>query len=355
MHLRRFALGSTPLANLVPLIVDDDTLNQAYQWLCQQRKDYSHNSDIWDVIHHWPQQKAIIIQQVLAGQYRFSPLRRYHINGETLSCWTAQDALLLKAMTLVLQSYLAPRLPACCVHLAGAGGIKEAVRQVSSQLQQEHWVMRTDVQSFYDSVDHVPLYATLCELVPDTDFCRLVWQSLRHCVIFEGDYQDVSKGLSRSHPMSPLLGALALLPLDQAMQQHPVRYVRYMDDWVIIANSRWVLRRAIKTMHQVLNRLGFRLHPDKTSIGRVARGFDFLGYHFGRQTLQLAAVSKQRVGEQIHRLYEQNASIERIGDYLRRWRAAICGGGALFQVVDVDGIIAEVLSGLDLPPLIETI
>ncbi len=63
-------------------------------------------------------------------------------------------------------------------------------------------------------------------------------------------------------------------------------------------------------MHQQLNQLGFTLHPDKTSIGRMERGFDFLGYRFSKHSLQLATVAQQRLGEQILRLYEHTASIE---------------------------------------------
>jgi hypothetical protein len=49
-----------------------------------------------------------------------------------------------------------------------------------------------------------------------------------------------------------------------------------MDDWVILARSRWHLRRAVRVMNQVLAHLGLEQHPDKTFIGRVTRGFDFL-------------------------------------------------------------------------------
>lgn len=342
------ALKTRSPAALLSQVLSEPILDQAYQWLCQQRKDYSHNSDLWDFMLHWPQRKPEFIQQVQSGHYRFSPVQRYHINGETLSCWAAQDALLLKAMTLVLQDYLAPQLPACCLHLAGTGGVKQAIRLVDAQLQPGQFVMRTDVQSFYDSVDHVPLYQTLCQLVPDRSLCRLVWQSLRYLVVFEGAYRDINKGLSRSHPMSPLLGALALLPMDRALQQLPVFYLRYMDDWVIIANSRRGLRRAIQIMHQQLNQLGFTLHPDKTSIGRMEQGFDFLGYNFSEHSLQLATVAQQRLGERILRLYEHTASIERIGDYLHRWRSSVKGGGDLFQAVEVEWVIDTYLLDLGL-------
>ena len=59
-----------------------------------------------------------------------------------------------------------------------------------------------------------------------------------------------------------------------------VFYVRFMDDWVILAESRWKLRRAVRIMNVTLQELVLDQHPEKTFIGRLDRGFDFLGYDF---------------------------------------------------------------------------
>ena len=76
------------------------------------------------------------------------------------------------------------------------------------------------------------------------------------------------------------MDALCLKPLDDQMARMGCCYVRYMDDWVVLAPTRWKLRAAIRTVNQVMAKLGVLQHPDKTSIGRIQRGFDFLGYHF---------------------------------------------------------------------------
>jgi RNA-directed DNA polymerase len=72
--------------------------------------------------------------------------------------------------------------------------------------------------------------------------------------------------------------------------------------------------------NQVLARLGLIQHPDKTFIGRVTRGFDFLGVDFQPGApLVPSAVSHARKTEKIARLYEQGASPERIGRYCNNW------------------------------------
>ena len=76
------------------------------------------------------------------------------------------------------------------------------------------------------------------------------------------------------------MGALYLRPLDEAMEENGLFYARYMDDWIVIAPSRWKLRKAVAKVNRVLDALLVEQHPDKTFIGRAERGFYFLGYRF---------------------------------------------------------------------------
>ena len=111
------------------------------------------------------------------------------------------------------------------------------------------------------------------------------------------------------------------VPLEQALSYLPgTRYLRYMDDWVILAKSRWKLRKAVRIINQVLSDLGLRQHPDKTFIGRTDSGFDFLGVQFtATGEPSPSAVSRARHTENTARLYEQGASPERIEQYRQNW------------------------------------
>ena len=55
----------------------------------------------------------------------------------------------------------------------------------------------------------------------------------------------------------------------------------------------------------VLGLLRLEKHPYKTFIGRIEKGFDFLGYRLGRDGLKVAKATIQKFGERISRLYEQ--------------------------------------------------
>jgi hypothetical protein len=41
-------------------------------------------------------------------------------------------------------------------------------------------------------------------------------------------------------------------------------------------------------LNETLHELRLEKHPDKTAIGRIEKGFDFLGFHFSPEGLSVA-------------------------------------------------------------------
>ncbi len=76
------------------------------------------------------------------------------------------------------------------------------------------------------------------------------------------------------------MGVLYLKPIDAAMAESGLFYARFMDDWAVMAPTRRKLRAAIRTVNETLAALKVEQHPDKTFVGRISPGFDFLGYRF---------------------------------------------------------------------------
>jgi hypothetical protein len=70
-----------------------------------------------------------------------------------------------------------------------------------------------------------------------------------------------------------------------------------MDDWVVLAKTRHHLRAAVKNTHQVLESLKLTLHPDKTFIGRIERGFKFFrGRFLLKKMVLVKPTSVRRIG-----------------------------------------------------------
>jgi len=137
-------------------------LETAFDWLCKRRVNYAHSADVWNVRFRWAEIKVQLQRDLLGGQYRFSPLRRIQPHGECIELWNALDALVLKALAIVLNRRL--DLARSCYHLTGKDGeekrgAKAAVRRICSRLSENQFVFRSDVKSYYASIDHGVLLA----------------------------------------------------------------------------------------------------------------------------------------------------------------------------------------------------
>lgn len=175
--------------------------------------------------------------------------------------------------------------------------------RIQGQLSHYRFVFKTDVQDYYASISQETLLEQLARHVPDRTLLNYLWQIIHRSVESGGNYRDLNQGISRGCSISPILGALYLKCLDLEMGERQVFYVRYMDDILVLSPTRWQNRKAVKTLNAAFDELRLTKHPDKTFVGRIEKGFDFLGYHFGDGPLRLAAQTVRKHVERLLRLY----------------------------------------------------
>jgi RNA-directed DNA polymerase len=100
--------------------------------------------------------------------------------------------------------------------------------------------------------------------IDDRLVLELVGQYFLRTVDEDCLYTTVTCGISVDCPLSPLMAALYLEPLDRQLEATDLTYARFMDDWVILGPTRWSLRRAVRMVNETLRELRVEQHPDKT-------------------------------------------------------------------------------------------
>lgn len=333
---------------------------QAWQWLCEQRSTAPDSADVWHI--RWEKLNrgegwlTALTHQLLRGEYRLTPLQLQGQNENRKAVWSAQDALVLKWVALRLQHQL-PLHPSC-EHVTGHGGGKQSIEKLhhlltgntdahekktdDSNTRGYTWGCRTDIRGYYRNINKQTLIGQVQQHVQNPVLRDLVHQYIHYTVEDGGTFHTPDKGISRGCPLSPLMGALHLYDMDEHFSQQPnIHYARYMDDIIILANTRWQLRKHTKRLMQWFSEYGFEAHPDKTQIGRTEKGFDWMGAWLTSDGVtDIAPRAKANHREKVRRLYEQLARSPmwkrkrvapqvhaRVSTYRKRWN--IWAGGVL--------------------------
>jgi hypothetical protein len=90
----------------------------------------------------------------------------------------------------------------------------------------------------------------------------------------------------------------------------------------------------VRTVNQHFHQLKVEQAPDKTFIGKISRGWDFLGYHFDGKQLTVAAKTVEKHVLHYRQLYEQlrkkKATSDEmalaLGQYVKRWQRWVVAG-----------------------------
>ena len=260
--------------------------------------------------------------------------RLWFLDGRKMALWSERSRRRLRRETQTISQALAPQIPRSCTHVRGHGGVKGALRKIQRKMAKANFVARFDIAAYYRSMRHGVIKAQVAEAGLGPQHRELIADYLAL-----PDTRATGRGMVASGGLSPLLGALYLTPLDRRMdrlcqRKGLVTYVRYMDDIVLLARTRWQLRRAIAALHEEIAPLGLRLHRVKRFIGRTTQGFDFLGYRIrAGARLRPSAEGLRRLRERARRLYEREGDTRRLRQYVLRWWWWFLGG--------LDGIVSR--------------
>jgi len=197
---------------------------------------------------------------------------------------------------------------------------KDAMRKVWKEIQSgREWILDADLKDFFGSVDQAKLLTLVAQRIADGRVLRLIEAMLKAGSYGKGRLFPTERGTPQGGVVSPLLSNVLLTPFDQEMRRKGYQLTRYADDWVVTCESATEARAAVAAALRILNELGVQLHPQKTRIVHVRRGFEFLGYKIKRGRQLRLPPGKIRNGAQSGELYAypREKSIRHFMDQVR--------------------------------------
>jgi len=145
-----------------------------------------------------------------------------------------------------------------------------------------------------------------------------------------------SSGAERGVPIgnltSQLFANIYLNQLDEYVKYilHVKYYVRYMDDFIILHESKEYLHDIKNKISVFLNTLALTMHPAKTNIFPISTGVDFLGYRiFATHRLARKSTVKRFIRNAkrtIEKHDEKIVSYDKMMETFNSWEAYLSYG-----------------------------
>lgn len=190
------------------------------------------------------------------------------------------------------------------------------------------YALKCDLSNYFGSTRHDVAIAAIEKRVDDEWAKAEVERIIRS--FNDGDDPNVGMGLGSQ--VTQLVELAVLDDLDHYIKEqlHIKHYIRYMDDFILIHESKEYLVECKKQIEQRLDELGLTLSKKKTQVFPVTQPIHFLGFSFrltdtGKVVMKLLPEKISHERRKLRKLVERaKAGLltrEQVDECLKSWKA----------------------------------
>jgi len=253
-----------------------------------------------------------LYRDLRSREYKHGPYEGFMICDPKQRCIhkaSVRDRVLHHAVFKILNPIFEPTFIAHSFSCREGKGTHKAVdslerflRKTSRNYTSRCFALKCDIHQFFASVDHAILLSILGRTMKDVDALWLLTEIVESFCTTEYT-DDEPKGIPIGNLTSQLFANLYLNEFDQFMKQvlRVKQYVRYTDDFVMVAADKSDLEKLLPPMADFLReKLRLSLHPRKIILRKFDQGIDFLGYVILPHYRALRTRTKHRMFRKLH-------------------------------------------------------
>lgn len=247
-------------------------------------------------------QQELLNHQYQPGAYRY--FKVYDPKERTIAVAPFRDRVVHHAIVRVLMPIYEQVYISDSYATRPNKGTHKAILRAQHFMRGYSWYLKTDIEKYFDRVDHEILIELLKRKIKDRALIDLLDRIVRNA-------PEPGKGLPIGNLTSQFLANVYLDPIDHQIKEklRVKGYIRYMDDLMLLANTRVKLVAYQQAIEDYLgNRLALDLKPSATWINRSGHGISFLGMRIFPGIIRVRPENRRR-------------SLKRLAATLSRWQS----------------------------------
>jgi len=258
----------------------------------------------------------VIIARVKEGHYSPEPLKKIEIKKidsdkkRPIAISSIKDKILQRVLYENLNPYFDKKFSNKSYAYRSDKSTLKAINRVTQFINEKKFIiLKTDIENFFETIDHDVLLSLLDKEIKDKQIIRLISLFMQIGGFYRFDYEGHLFGVHQGDILSPLLSNIYLHEMDLFLETEGVAFVRYADDFVLLFKGKNDAYKMLKKLKKFLKtRLKLKLSYEKTKIIHISEGFTFLGIVFQGKSRE---VQESRLEKSFTKL--QNFSQNRIG------------------------------------------
>lgn len=267
-------------------------------------------------------------KKLLKGSYTPEPLKKIEIEKQNtdekrpIALSAIKDKIVQRVLYENLNPYFDKLLSDKSYAYRPNKSTIKALNRVSDYLNKKYrFILKTDIDNFFETIDHDLLLKILQKEIADKKLLKLISLFLQTGGFSQMEYAEHTQGVHQGDILSPLLSNIYLNEMDKFLEKEGMEFVRYADDFVVLFQTKNEAYKGLKKLKKFLKTLKLSLEKEKTFIVHVSDGFIFLGIEFiGRNRF----VAQKRIEASVEKMkaFSQKSSafmtfVDELNSYLR--------------------------------------
>ena len=246
-------------------------LEYALIWLekLKIRKGPANENSLW-WIFLFDAKKSIktALKDFIQGNYKFNPMNTYLFEdqelqkNEEITVFDYIDRLVMKWILKIIKPVFKHVIHFSCYHLQGPNAVKVVIQKTMDALKNKNfkYFIRADIKGYYASIDRRILTKQVEEIFDDIRLIKYLIDIINIPIIKFATFFTPDKGIPTRSSLSNFFSALYLKPLDVAFEKiQGVYYFRFVDDILILAETKRQYLKARKRLQKILSQLKLSL------------------------------------------------------------------------------------------------